>query len=215
MKKLTFSILLLGLVSGAKAQTGAGHYLISGLINYNSSKTDNSPNTNSQNIKSQYVQFIPTVGYFVADNLAIGLSGNIASSKQTQASNSYGYTTNSVGPFVRYYKMVTEKLGFYGQLEGNYVSGTNYTTSETVNGQNTSSRRTRGGSGTLTPGIVFFPIEKLGLQLGIGNIGYYRTKETPKSPVPVNTWSTTSSYFSTNFGLAYLNLGASLHLGGK
>ena len=223
MKKLALSILSLSLVASAHAQTGAGHYLLSGLVNYNSSKTDNSSYPNGQIYKSSSFQFIPTVGYFVADNLVIGLSGSITNNKQEQADNGINqnlnlsqYTAKTLGPFVRYYKMVNEKFGFYGQLEGSYVTTANKSSYETTSGQNNITRKARGGSAAIIPGIVFFPIEKIGLQMGIGSIGYSGITERPTSPTPVpNNLRSKSSGFSTNFGLAYLSLGASLHLGGN
>ncbi|GAB3302124.1 hypothetical protein [Hymenobacter tenuis] len=222
MKKLLPSLLFLGFAASAHAQTSAGRYLVSGLINYNKSENKFNGSMNSQKSDYKILQLTTTVGYFIADNLAIGLSGNINNGKQIQTNDpnqgryTYGYTTNSFGPFVRYYKMITEKLGLYGQLDGGYTTGNSYSTSETSSSQSITTRRvSKGGMGAITPGLVFFPTEKLGLQLVLGNISYVSTKDKSKSPAPVNDFGAKSSYFVSNFGLAYLNVGASLHLGGK
>jgi hypothetical protein len=87
MKKHLVFILLIGLAGLAKAQTSNGDWMVGGNI---------SLNTNDNNTQ---INFTPTAGAFVINNLAVGgeflldysKTGNI---KETQ----FG-----IGPFVRYY----------------------------------------------------------------------------------------------------------------
>jgi outer membrane protein len=59
--------------------------------------------------------FLPKAGYFVTDNLALGLDVCIASSvqKDDQSDSEYRHTNLGVGPFVRYYLAGTKVMPFF------------------------------------------------------------------------------------------------------
>ena len=241
-QKTIVSALALSLTIGvAQAQTEAGKVLLNGRINYSQSTNESNttgivtnPNgPNSQKSKQSSFSFLPQIGFFVADNLAIGLSGSTSSTKQKQTQyyggpnitpstsasiDEYETKALSVGPFVRYYKMASEKVGFYGQLAGGYQrlkqeSSTTYTGVNPPNGYNSDFKST-GGFASLMPGFVFFPTEKIGLELTVGNLSYYKTKGKPESTSPgQSSYEGTSSSFAADFGLQYITAGISFHLG--
>jgi hypothetical protein len=64
--------------------------------------------------KMTNINLLPKVGYFVVDNLALGLDVNIAlsSTKYGEDSNKYSQTLLSAGPFVRYYIPSSKVLPF-------------------------------------------------------------------------------------------------------
>lgn len=230
MQKLVLSVLLLSAtVSVVQAQTEVGRVLLSGNVGYSYSESENTPINSSvdrySSGKSTFnsFTFTPQVGFFVADHIALGLSLGVAARKGTDvytypSTNSLDpYTAKSssrdlnIGPFVRYYQMVGEKAAFYGQLAGGYQHG-----STTSRGSTSSSEATsNGGYANITPGFVFFPTNRFGLELTLGNLGYSSTKQKVRSisgPEPLDSNNKASS-FATNFGIQYLSLGASFYLG--
>jgi len=227
MKKLATSLLLLGAATAAHAQTSAGTFLLSGSVGYNSNKEERTVRSLTSEQTMRAFRFSPLTGYFVADNLAVGLVGDIQTSRIESPDSYYDLgngtirysvvsknSSKSIGPFLRYYKMVGEKVAFYGQLSGNYQSGTGSTdSSDSFYGP--SKTRTTGFSGTVTPGFVFFPTNKLGLELTMGNLGYSSTEISQEATMQRLATKTKSSGFGTYFGLQSLSIGASLHLGGK
>ena len=59
----------------------------------------------------------------------------------------------------------------------------------------------------LTPGIIYFPIPKLGISATVGSVGYSRLKETPTASEPVTTT------FDASFGLSQLQFGGTWYFG--
>lgn len=223
-------------MGAVQAQTEAGKLLLSGQVNYSQSKGESNstdPNflsTVNQESEQAYFNFSPQAGFFVANNLALGISATLSSGRSKETRNENGNLNTSsyrddkskgvaIGPFVRYYKMLGEKLGFYGQLSGGYQRQTqeNNTRYSGNNGNGNYSYETKltGGYGTLAPGFVFFPTQKIGLELTVGSLSYFKSKnKLVQSSSPYQGSSEGSSSSSgANFGLQYLAVGASFHLG--
>ncbi|MFY1046468.1 outer membrane protein [Chryseobacterium sp. GP-SGM7] len=122
MKKilLTFTVLMGALSS---AQISKGTVYLSGQAAYSKSGNENSA--------SQYENFkiLPTAGFFVAQNLAVGLGVGYTHQKTFQQEiltigniywNHLRDDKNSAfvaSPFVRKYWILSDKLYFFGQLE--------------------------------------------------------------------------------------------------
>ncbi|MBO0359474.1 hypothetical protein J0X19_16040 [Hymenobacter sp. BT186] len=238
-QKTIVSALALSLTIGAaQAQTEAGKLLISGQVNYAQSESESNttnaglpPTTIKQEAKQSGFNFAPQLGFFVADRLAVGVVGVTSTSKRTdnrtesfsgssEFVNKYTYrnTTVSVGPFVRYYTMIMENLGFYGQLSGGYQRQTNKNSSDTRGQNGTQSysyeNKATGGYGNLTPGFVYFPTKKIGIELTLGNLVYSKLKNKQQNgQLQPGSSEGSSSDFGANFGLQNLAIGASFHLG--
>jgi hypothetical protein len=73
--------------------------------------------------KMTSINLLPKVGYFVIDNLALGLDVNIALSttKDGENSDKYSQTLLSVGPFIRYYIPTSKVLPFF-EINGSFGS---------------------------------------------------------------------------------------------
>ncbi|RYU78689.1 hypothetical protein [Hymenobacter persicinus] len=235
MQPLALGILLGGAtMHGAHAQLKERTVLLSGSVGYSSGKIDGStqsvptvpslPNSSS----GRSLQLSPQVGFFIADNLAMGLNAAIGSGKNTSFQQVYTGTgavetfTNkeiskqfSFGPFARYYHLVGEKAGFFGQLAGGYQRASGDFSSSAPF---TASRVTKstGGYVNVMPGFVYFATAKLGLELTLGSLAYTKATTTTKAEDPTRSeLKSTSSSFAANFGLRNLSLGASFHLGGN
>ncbi len=133
MKKITLlTVFMLTISFGfLNAQTNQGKVLLgvsstlslygtgSDLMNlgYSSvkSKSDADGFEESDPDKMTSINLLPKVGYFVIDNLALGLDVNIALSttKDGEDSDKYSQTLLSVGPFIRYYIPTSKVLPFF------------------------------------------------------------------------------------------------------
>ena len=112
-----------------------------------------------------------------------------------------------LGAYVQYYKMLTDQFGLVGTLGGGYqYNRTIYSYGNTGN-VSTSGVTAKGYYVNLTPGIVYFPIPKLGISATLGSLGYSRLKETPTSLEPVTT------DFGASFGLNQLQFGGTWYFG--
>jgi len=237
MKKLVLSTLLLGATAGmAQAQTEAGKLLMGGNINYSHFDSDNdqqstsstSPLSYKTTNKSSQFNFNPQLGFFLADHLAVGINFNIGFGKQSGSTEDYlgtlspssyaskGTSKNfGLGPFVRYYKMLGDKFALYGQLGSGYQYSEQKSTTDNPNVYSYRSTA-KSGFAALTPGIVFFPTSKIGLEVTVGSLSYYRGKQTSYSSAPSYNNSTsrgTTSSFGASFGVSQLALGAYFYLG--
>src|SRR5690554_5646810 len=119
MKKLLlFAFLLTGFIGFS--QTTQGRFIVSGSAGLN---------VNAGSVKYVYdgetmvegnettIQFTPTFGYFVIDNLAVGLSSNISSSTQkAENGDKYNTTAISVAPTVLYFFPVEGKVKPFVQV---------------------------------------------------------------------------------------------------
>ncbi|TGD78593.1 outer membrane beta-barrel protein [Hymenobacter wooponensis] len=225
MKKLACSLLLLGLAFSATAQIGAGKVLLGGGVSYSTSKSDRQLPSSKEVLTYRYSQITPVVGYFVADNIALGITGEYGRDKQSSYVEAQSVRRNesrntrtfaSIAPFVRYYHMLGEKIGIYGQLECGYTKGrSEYRATYVVDRPYSSNSTSEGVYSALTPALVYFPIEKLAVQLTMGSVRYSRTTGRSKDEMGTQVDSGRYSQLSTNFGLSYVNVGLALHLGGS
>ncbi|GAA4038906.1 hypothetical protein GCM10022409_25710 [Hymenobacter glaciei] len=231
MKKTILSAFLLSAAQLAHAQSiPAGTISLGGSVGYSrsTSKTSGTSGNNTSSTETNSSQFniSPSVGYFVLDNLQVGLNLGYSSVRQPYTTSSLPYyslpepgpqTRLSVGPFVQYYKMVSEQFGFTGNLGAGYQRE-HY---QTYYGGNSTSPDLLeiNGSGFyagLTPGIVFFPIPRLGLNASMGALAYNHSNY--KYPTGVNVvgpvdYTNTTSYFGANFGLSQLQFGGTYYFG--
>lgn len=121
MKKILLAgaVALFGL---SNAQIAKGTTYLSGSVGYSQEETNNG------NLKTENFNVLPTVGYFVNTNLAVGLGIGYETGKKTSTTTAtLGNTTivNEnvtktpafvVEPFVRKYWTLSDKLYFFGQL---------------------------------------------------------------------------------------------------
>ena len=179
MKKYLFTLLFFAIVASASAQVGKGQFYIGGSLNYNydeagTSSVINYPQgtTYYNNGKVTDFQISPDFGFFISNKWAIGIQLGYTRTSGTETSQyiandsstkSYTYVDHyssdalGIGIHLRYYCMITDKIGFFPQF--------GITTSNNLNDFN---------SGTLSiggnPNIVFFPTKHLGINLGFGNL---------------------------------------------
>ncbi len=115
MKKIIITVLLLAIVKIGFSQFEQGNILLSGQSSFGFSSEKSKFDGNDVSKQTSF-SLTPAAGYFVVDNLAVGLLLNVSSSK-TESETSDAESKNStftVGPFVRYY--LQQKIFFQGDL---------------------------------------------------------------------------------------------------
>lgn len=244
MKKLLLVAALSASAPALYAQSiAAGTVAVGGNVGYNQTTNKssggtayiNNQNTNfSSEYKSWQVALFPTISYFVADNLAVGLSLGYAYGKRTEEAVSvpasymlqHAQTETyslQVGAFAQYYKMLTPQFGLTARLGGGYQR-----LKEDRNGNNTisgapyyfdGSDTNQGYYINLTPGLIFFPVPKFGLTATMGSLGFNHLSLTNSSYDATNSnpysqvSKSDSNYFSANFGLDAFQLGGTYYFG--
>lgn len=244
MKKIFLLALLAMGTAEARAQSiAAGTTSLGGSIGYNqfSSNTstvysgNSSQNFNfSNDIKGHYFYLSPTVSYFVADNLAVGLVLGYGNGMRVEdAVSNPAFTTVQhgrytevslrAGAFGQYYKMLNAQFGLTGRLGAGYQrlkqdrdgynaanGATNYFT-----GTNTSA----GYYADLTPGIIFFPVPKFGINASLGSLGFshYRLTDSRYNDANGGSYSrgdkNENNNFTASFGLDAFQLGGTYYFG--
>ena len=226
MKK---SLLLLALLSGAaataQAQTAipAGTVSLGGGIGFfsrtNKSEFKVGNNTFTDEFRNSQFQFAPAAGYFFADNLALGLNLSYTAMSEKITRTGPGRTspnaldartTLRVGPYVQYYKMLSDQFGVLGTLGLGYQSGFAPSYSG-GSGGTVLETKTSGGYVSLTPGVIFFPVPKFGISASIGGLGYDRLNI--KRSDDSDGQSRSSSNLGASFGLSELQFGGTFYFG--
>jgi outer membrane protein len=127
--KLGFLFAVLVASISSYGQTSKGNYIVSGStgLQFLSSNTKNVYDGQTQNeLDTKTFSFNPSVGYFIIDNLAIGLSCNITSTKYEPNEDNYSKSASTlIAPTVMYYFPVDGKIRPFAQLGLGLQSVTN------------------------------------------------------------------------------------------
>ncbi|WP_353145972.1 outer membrane beta-barrel protein [Chryseobacterium sp.] len=219
MKKvlLAGAVALFGL---SNAQIAKGTTYLSGSVGYSQEETNNG------NLKTENFNVLPTVGYFVNTNLAIGLGVGYQTEKTTATTTTtLGNTTTVsenvvkqpafvVAPFVRKYWTLSDKLYIFGQLavpmqfgkteaEVSSVSTTTTSSGTTTvtNSTSTEAKYTQIGV-TVKPGLDYFLNKNWSIEATIGEFGYSNYK--PKDGDATNNYNFGLNLSSVTFGVKYV-----------
>ncbi|MGC1241941.1 MAG: porin family protein [Chryseosolibacter sp.] len=120
MKKSIFLVIAFVVAAfSAHAQTSAGNMMVGGTLGFSSVSREGG----SANDASSFT-LSPSFGYFVSDNLAIGTSLTLASSRTGTGANKTINSSFGLGPFARYYKFTgNESFAIFGQAGLSFASG--------------------------------------------------------------------------------------------
>jgi hypothetical protein len=173
MKKLLLSLLAVSaLAFTTQAQTEKGNFMVGGNVEFNSGKTDGNPKSNIN------FSVVPSVGYFIANDVAVGTGIGYQFSKDYNyltVNPATGFSTKRtafvVSPFVRGYKSINDQFKFFGQLSVPMSFGN--TKRGDVNGDNFAKISKDNSVGVaLSPGFAFFPSKKFGIEFSVNGISY-------------------------------------------
>ncbi|MDF2552484.1 MAG: porin family protein [Chryseobacterium sp.] len=215
MKKLLIAsaVALFGL---SNAQIAKGTVYLSGSVGYSQEETNNG------NSKSENFNVLPTAGFFVAPNFAVGLGVGFQTQKDTSITttiNPLSTTVNTfetknpafvVAPFARKYWTLSDKLYFFGQLavpmqfgktevENSSVTTTGTTTS--TSSVSSEAKYTSVGV-TVKPGLDYFLNKNWTIEATIGEFGYNNFK--PKDGDATNNYSFGLNLANVGIGVKYV-----------
>jgi opacity protein-like surface antigen len=216
MKKVLMAgaIALFGL---SNAQIAAGTTYLSGSVGYSQQERNNGNN------KTENFNVLPTVGYFVSNNFAIGLGIGYETQKNTDITNvtmfpgSTSVTTAEtkqpafvVAPFARKYWTLGDKLYIFGQLAVPMRFGKTETENTTVNTSGSSVTTVSSSSEakytqigvTVKPGLDYFLNKNWSIEATIGEFGYNNFK--PKDGDAINNYSFGLNLSTVTFGVKYV-----------
>ncbi|PWN67304.1 MULTISPECIES: outer membrane beta-barrel protein [Chryseobacterium] len=217
MKKILLAgaVALFGL---SNAQIAKGTTYVSGQLGY----SQNENNNNDTKVESFKV--LPTVGYFVNTNLAVGLGVGYKNDKTTVTTdgalagssfvNENKNTTSAfvVAPFVRKYWTLGDKLYIFGQLEvpmefGQFKSEkeSTVTTGSTTTTSSTSDKSNYTSIGVnIKPGLDYFLNKNWSIEATFGEFGYNTNKLNVDGAKRVNDYKFGLNLSSVTFGVKYV-----------
>jgi len=180
-KKLLLAFVSIIAIQTAKAQTEKGSQMLGASFGLTTTSSDSkdfnaNDNTYGSNAHGKQTSYIiaPNYSYFIADKLDIGLSIGYGHSKlestsiniPSQKSSSFGSTI-----YLRKYFLYDNKVGI---RTGPYLAYTNSKQTILYDNSTPDTYHTNNDSyaGGIDLDFVYFPIKKLGLSAGMGNITY-------------------------------------------
>jgi len=214
MKRILFSLAALMALSFANAQDEtpasvgfkAGDVMITGTLGFGTAKTGE--------VKTTTFDFTPMAGYFVNNNIAVGM----ALGYNTQKDEATGYyydpfgneyygldqkrTSFSVGAFGRYYFTPANKFSIFGQLGASYqFSKYEYAVDYGAEEKN------NGFVVAVAPGINYFISNHFALEATFGILSYTTSKPDYDAmyvdETSTNTFNFGLNFSDINFGLVY------------
>ncbi|OOQ60924.1 hypothetical protein [Mucilaginibacter pedocola] len=207
MKKHLLTLLTVLFIGGAaSAQIGKGGKYVGGSLYLNYDEAGYSQTVSYALGVTQYyntgiltLNLNPEFGFFLGKKWTIGIQPGYSRVSGTETNNYYSasapatnystvrkYHTDIIGLgiYTRYYWMLSDKFGIYPQMG---ISSNHVLNNFTVGSLNV-------GGG---PNVVFFPTQKLGINMGFGYFNYNYNYQTNGATVNLNL----NSNFS--FGLNY------------
>lgn len=220
MKNILLTAILAILGTGALAQTTQGTVSFSGSLDVSSGQGLAS-DANAV-LPSAGLNISPGVGYFIANQLELGISASVSSASQKndnitsdrEVRNSASSFYYSLGPYLRKYFMLTDKVALHGTADLYYealkqksASFTKYTPPDgasLITEENKASSRSFGLGLSISPGISYFPSDKFGLGASFGSLGYTRRnykneRDAPDTKSDAISLNLNASSFALNF----------------
>ncbi len=175
MKKIILAFAAMASVMGLQAQTNQGRLFINGQVSVYSQSVERDDDE-----KESGVAIIPSVGYFVADKLAIGIGLGISSNKSQDVINNTKVSQTSsqviIAPFARYYVPTGgDKFHFFAQAR----VGVGLGNTKTKTGSNTQeSGKYTTIDFAISPGFAYFPSDHWSVELAFR--GFYINANNPE-----------------------------------
>ncbi len=196
MKKLLlFAFVFAATTFTALAQTEKGKWVVGTSMELSTYKSTD-PNEVYPN-KEKYIQFNPEMGYFIKDNLALGLLIEFQNAKYQDTNNDVSeYSGFLIGPSAKYYFPLAQRFKFYSALAVPF--GTIIRKNTGYSDEKTQTMRVE-----LTPGFTFFPTNKIGIEFGLGRLRFESSK----------TGEEKTNGFTFGVLGNHMSFGVKLHLG--
>ena len=196
MKKVLLSlaaVFAFGLANAQEATTdnggfSRGNIFLSGSVGYGSDEGFDGTKVNEFNVS-------PKAGYFVTDNIAVGLSLGYTNGK-TEEDGAEDIKINEfeVGAFGRYYFTPASQFSIFGEL------GVGYGTIKQEQGD--AEAKYNGFNVGLAPGVSYFISKNFALEATVGLLGYKSVKNDD-TDAKADNFDLGLNLGDVNFGLVY------------
>lgn len=171
--------------------------MLGGNVGVNSTKADGAPKADFS------FSVLPSVGYFISNNFAIGTGVGYEYNKEVSNKTQDG--AFKVAPFGRYYVGLSDQFKFFGQLSVPLAFGELKATD--ANGDNAVKLGTTTKIGVeLAPGFAFFPTKRIGIELSVKGLSYenYTLKaEGTGAKLKTNTFGLNADTFAPRLGVQF------------
>jgi outer membrane protein len=194
MKKLSLMMVMAILfAANVMAQTTKGTWYVGGGLGFSSSnEKTKSGSISADGDKTSSFNIKPGVGFFISDKISLGIDVGFTTSTLKSPNNDKSKSSIfSINPYARYYMMLNDNFGFTGTLGIGYASGTSKIEGGGISVDGPKSTQFSFG---VTPGLVYFPTNKIGLEANFGFVGYTSDKFTSTSNTGVKTEQTTNQF---------------------
>ncbi|WDO13030.1 porin family protein [Flavobacterium sp. WW92] len=198
MKKIILTVAAVFAFGFANAQEETtegfkkGDVFISGAVGFGSTKTGD--------FKTSDFEIAPRVGYFVTENIAVGVAVGYQSSKVEFGGEDAKNNTLSVGAFGRYYFTPASKFSLFGQLGVNYNS---YDNEFDLEAGELGEFKGDGFGVVVAPGVSYFITKNFSLEATFGILGFETTKPDADGAEKTNSFDFGLDMRDINLGLVY------------
>jgi hypothetical protein len=184
MKKIVLTILLTVLVQLGFAQVLQGNWTATGSIGYNKSQQNGDRYSTSYTYEHKYFDIRPTIGYVIANNIEVGLTGSYNRSKSNSKriiavdtlSTYYDDSKSwSAGVYTKAYKFLLSNFAVTGQADVSYYSYSSDFAQKNIgyySNEYVGEHESNYISATLRPGISYFLSDKISLNATYGSLSY-------------------------------------------
>jgi hypothetical protein len=243
MKHFLLVLTAIGFFSTASfSQISKGTWMVGGDLGFNKSTKNNDifdPTLTTEKNTSRNFSTNLHAGYFLMDNLVVGLAPNYSSNKYTQKRTNleddevyqYESSGNSIGisPFIRQYKQLfSSKAYIFGQAainiahgKSHYESGNSTFSTGTQLNKNSYNTPSNTYGISLSPGVNYFITDKIALEVIFAGLSISSTN-TKKDEIYFSGTTTSLSTedgknvnFDFNLNLSSISLGLNFFLGKK
>ncbi|WP_100845037.1 outer membrane beta-barrel protein [Flavobacterium sp. 5] len=196
MKKIILSAIAVFAFGFANAQEGTagfakGDLFISGAVGISSSKTGD--------FKESEFNFVPRVGYFATNNIAVGATIGFNSQKETnEFGNDQELSTIGFGVFGRYYATPASNFSLFGELGINYASAK---FDDGIDG--TEDGKANGFNIAVAPGVSYFVSKHFAFEASIGILSYGSIKPDADGAEATKTFQLGLGLEDLTMGLVY------------
>ncbi len=196
MKKLFLTLsAAIAVTFAANAQTEKGKTILGGNVSYDYTKVKDA------DVEAHSLNILPSVGFFVSDNFAIGTGIGYAYEENTSLAEVFGgnkVSAFSVAPFARLYKGDGD-FKFFGQLSVPMAWGS-------AKADDTKKGNTESYGVAVSPGFAYFPTSKIGIELSVRGLYYQNNSLKPEEggeKVSTNSFGLNANSLAPSIGVQF------------
>jgi hypothetical protein len=193
MKKLFLTLTAISaLTFAANAQTEKGKFIVGGQVGFSTEKIQDTK------IKENSFSIMPQVGYFVADNFAIGTGIGYEWSKKETGLAEEVNSAFKVAPYGRYY-MGEGPIKFFGQLSAPMSWGN-------VEVNDVKTHKVNNYGVELAPGFAYFPTSKIGIEFKVRGLYYNHNQikdEATNDKIKTNSFGLDANSLAPTIGVQF------------